>query len=557
MKMKLLAVCTAAALCAVISPAQAQARITLVNLDSPGVGLNDPTPVTPIGGNPGRTLGQQRMISYQFAMDLWGALLRSSAEIKVEASFAPLNCTQGEIVLGQAAAIAKIKASEVSPGGADDYEYPVALANALVSRDLDPDRNDILTNFSSAIDTPSCQALGASGWYYGLAGNKPHNIEDRANFLNVIMHEIGHGLSASGNSRFFFNTPIRFSKGPWDGMAWSNPHAMSYNDFDVVDKRMGVALTTPGETVWRGRATNRLAALFADHRKMLRITAPVAADHDYIPAAFGSGDLSPLKGEIVLMKDAVAEGGVDMHTGCNGQDGQPLIANGAALQGKVVLVDRGGCEFSRKALNAQDLGAVAVILANNVPKTELNAGGGTVGYQVTIPVVSVTREVGSLLRSDAPVLSAGLVDDPKRFHGLDSGGSMRLFTPAVYQAGSSFSHVDSDMSPNFLMEPAETKTLRADVMVDVALEMFEEMGWPTNRNGTAKLGNCDTSIPVYRDSFIPGANLIAQSNLCRSTAAGNRSQQLRCLNDHISSLHAQSLITSLEVAKARQCVAKL
>ena len=125
---------------------------------------------------------------------------------------------------------------------------------------------------------------------------------------------------------------------------------------------------------------------------------------------------------------------------------------------------------------------------------------------------------------------------------------MRLFTPATYQPGSSFSHVDSDMTPDFLMEPAESKSVRADVAIDVALEMFEEMGWPTNRSGTAKLGGCDTTVPVYRDSFIPGANLVAQNN---------RSQQLRCMNDHISALYAQSLLTSLEVAKARQCVAKL
>ena len=70
MKIKSLAVCTAAVLCAAISSAHGQARITLVNLDKPGIGLNDPTPVTPVGGNPGKTLGQQRMISYQFAMDL-------------------------------------------------------------------------------------------------------------------------------------------------------------------------------------------------------------------------------------------------------------------------------------------------------------------------------------------------------------------------------------------------------------------------------------------------------------------------------------------------------
>ena len=36
------------------------ANIVVVSFDGPGVGLNDPTPATPVGGNPGTTLGQQR-----------------------------------------------------------------------------------------------------------------------------------------------------------------------------------------------------------------------------------------------------------------------------------------------------------------------------------------------------------------------------------------------------------------------------------------------------------------------------------------------------------------
>ncbi|MNN60271.1 hypothetical protein D3C81_1754410 [compost metagenome] len=87
--------------------------------------------------------------------------------------------------------------------------------------------------------------------------------------------------------------------------------------------------------------------------------------------------------------------------------------------------------------------------------------------------------------------------------------------------------------------------------------MLEDMGWPTNRNGTAKLAGCDTTVPVYRDTFIPGANLIAHNNMCRNSSAGNRAKHLRCMNDQIASLHQQSLITSVEMMKARQCVAKL
>ena len=38
--------------------------ITVDNADPPGVGLNDPTPVAPVGGNPGMTLGDQRPANF-------------------------------------------------------------------------------------------------------------------------------------------------------------------------------------------------------------------------------------------------------------------------------------------------------------------------------------------------------------------------------------------------------------------------------------------------------------------------------------------------------------
>ena len=37
------------------------ATITVVNMDGAGEGFNDPTPVAPVGGNPGTTLGAQRL----------------------------------------------------------------------------------------------------------------------------------------------------------------------------------------------------------------------------------------------------------------------------------------------------------------------------------------------------------------------------------------------------------------------------------------------------------------------------------------------------------------
>ena len=92
----------AAALALVLSGmAGAQAaEIVPVYFDDPDEGYNDTTPVAPVGGNPGTTLGEQRRIVAEFAADLWGAVLTSDQPIFIQANFTPL----GPNVLGSAGA---------------------------------------------------------------------------------------------------------------------------------------------------------------------------------------------------------------------------------------------------------------------------------------------------------------------------------------------------------------------------------------------------------------------------------------------------------------------
>jgi hypothetical protein len=71
------------------SEASAKAKITIQNSDAAGVGFNDTTPVEPIGGNEGRTLGEQRLNSFRRAAEIWGNIINSDVEIVVEATFAP------------------------------------------------------------------------------------------------------------------------------------------------------------------------------------------------------------------------------------------------------------------------------------------------------------------------------------------------------------------------------------------------------------------------------------------------------------------------------------
>src|SRR5215470_20213536 len=91
------------ALAALLAHAHA-ATITIVNNDGAGEGFNDPTVVSPVGGNPGTTLGAQRLNAFQFAANIWGAQLTSSVTIFVDATMDPLFCDSTSATLGQAGA---------------------------------------------------------------------------------------------------------------------------------------------------------------------------------------------------------------------------------------------------------------------------------------------------------------------------------------------------------------------------------------------------------------------------------------------------------------------
>src|SRR5258708_4821155 len=83
---------------------QAAVTITIVNGDPAGVGFNDTTAVAPVGGNPGTTLGQQRLNAFQAAANKWGATLTGVPIIRVLATWEALTCTATGAVLGSAGA---------------------------------------------------------------------------------------------------------------------------------------------------------------------------------------------------------------------------------------------------------------------------------------------------------------------------------------------------------------------------------------------------------------------------------------------------------------------
>ncbi|BDB40284.1 MULTISPECIES: M28 family metallopeptidase [Mycobacterium] len=84
------------------------------------------------------------------------------------------------------------------------------------------------------------------------------------------------------------------------------------------------------------------------------------------------------------------------------------------VQGAVVVVGRGACQFAQKEDAAAQRGAVALIVVDNVDEQSM---GGTLGANtdVKIPVVSVTRSVGYQLRSKSGPATIKLNAETKSF----------------------------------------------------------------------------------------------------------------------------------------------
>jgi hypothetical protein len=179
-----------AALAAVVFAASAQATtITIVNaLDGPTEGFNDPTVVAPIGGNPGTTLGQQRLNVFQYAANLWAAILPSNVTIRVSAKFDPQTCSPTAGVLGSAGPAQVFE--DFAGNLIANTWFHVALANKLANMDLSAS-DDINATFNSDVDNQTC--LSATDWYYGFDGNEGTDID----LTSVVLHELGHGLGFS------------------------------------------------------------------------------------------------------------------------------------------------------------------------------------------------------------------------------------------------------------------------------------------------------------------------------------------------------------------------
>jgi hypothetical protein len=460
---------------ALSTSAFAKVKITIQNTNSPGIGFNDPTPVTPIGGNSGTTLGQQRLNVFLYAADIWSQVLDSNVEIIVDASMVPLDCDSSGAVLGQARSINVAVNFPNAPKA--DVAYPIALANKFAGADLTPGQAHIRAQFSTTVDSKDCLNDGTTdtNWYYGF--DAKHGKDE--DLVTVVLHELGHGLG--------FSSGVRPDDGTY--MAGNFPNAF---DLNVLDNSTGrrwtqmdaaqrlLSVNNTGHLVWDGPSTKAAAAKLLNSATALTIGAKnyFVGLASYGPAA----SASVISGKLVIGSDAADTAGPSAFDGCS------ALTNTAALAGNIAVVDRGSCNFIVKTKNAQAAGAKALLVIDNKRDTCLAPGmsdGGDTTSVITIPTISVNALDGDIIKPQLAGSLNGTIQVDSTFRsGADTAGNVRLYTPCVTLLGSSVSHWDVVASPNLLMEPSINSDLTHGL--DLTINELIDIGWSTSSQAPAE-----------------------------------------------------------------------
>jgi hypothetical protein len=139
-----------------------------------------PTSTWTVNYDAGFQARPQARAAVQAAVDIWSRLISSRVPITVDAVSTGLDPG----VLGQAGPTGFVALNRDGLGGTATTDYPVALANAIIGRDLSA-KSDITAEFDTT----------ATDVYYGTDGQ----AQGKYDFETVVLHELGHGLGFLGS----------------------------------------------------------------------------------------------------------------------------------------------------------------------------------------------------------------------------------------------------------------------------------------------------------------------------------------------------------------------
>ncbi len=115
---------------------------------------------------------------------------------------------------------------------------------------------------------------------------------------------------------------------------------------------------------------------------------------------------NPITADLVLVEDDNAGASTDIYDACDN------VTNGSSLVGKIAVIRRGECTFVSKVQKAEDEGAIAVIMVNNVLTAPFPMGGSSSG--IGIPAIMISKEDGDTIINaliNGTTVNATLLDD--------------------------------------------------------------------------------------------------------------------------------------------------
>lgn len=335
--------------------------------DGADEGFNDPT------------LGAQRKAALEAAAGAWSLILGSTVTVKMEAEFRALTCDEDGATLASAGPDFTFMNFS---GGLPGIWYAGALAESLAGSDLSAGEADLSITFNSRIDT-ECLRSG-SGFYYGLDNKAPSGL---ISFVSVAMHEIGHGLGFLGfvnesTGALFRGSPDIYTTKTYDTKKEKHWHEMG----DEGRRRSAIR---ERKVSFDGSRTTKRAKRLLKGSAVVEVMAPRRIAGSYLvgTASFGPKlTKAGIGGDMSLVDD----GSSQPTFGC-----LPLI-NGSDVAGKIAIIDRGECFFVEKVRNAEDAGAIAVVIVHNEAGFPPPLGG--TDDSLTIPAVRISRAVGRRIK---------------------------------------------------------------------------------------------------------------------------------------------------------------
>lgn len=225
--------------------------------------------------------------------------------------------------------------------------------------------------------------------YGGISAPAPSYIDAATTnlfYMNNIMHDIWYQYGFNEvNGNFQANNYSKGGKGLDSVIA----EAQDSSQADEIKLNNANFSTPPDGNSGRMQMFlwNRLPLL-----RPIKVNSPSSIAGTYIAKqnAFSPGKVdlpvapNSIQSDLVLYLDST--GGTS--------DACVAPSNASVISGKIVVVRRGTCSFINKTLAAQNAGAAAVIIVNNVDG-EITMSGENAN--ITIPAISVTKDVGELL----------------------------------------------------------------------------------------------------------------------------------------------------------------